>query len=585
MLAKGRALRPKPTHKQHDRTEGELIYTSQRPAKALKCCSNRTAQRRESGESHRTTSPLRSSSYQDTEATSSRPQVRQSEVDELQEYEIEHGERIQPVQLPLTHDELQAAHNVIKHTPHDYLQIFNDLGYNAIIDAAYDEAEAAGHYLARTPGDHEATPRHEYASNEIWRDSCVEMLASCPRNLLESILDGSLPRKIAAETDTELTRLYDKHCDITQQSLWAQRDSTLESFAPSIYMRAFVNDRGLPPPREHILKIIEFMRQYISGDEEFEQQNAAIDSQSPGQHNRAEIRAGYRRYLGSRVHAARIEAFCAAAEANIRDYESDSDSSLSIANNPLKYFGFTRSPNARAIRQASPSATNVLSALVMAIGRYAFRKLAGGPVYGMKSFTVCHLACPEECRIGEELFCRIGGGYYYTGRGFNVAPAGDAALGDIGDMSYRAATEMWFDCLLFRSRLPFYLSQMDHEALVSVPKYISYTANQSFDDNSDDRSSAAAVDSRIEELHSRIKELEVEHEAIDQRTISIATLQQLLGAVQDGHRETEVMAREYPSLLMQSAHSSTQAEIANAIRNHVRDESDGNALSHPSSEL
>ncbi|KAI4666572.1 uncharacterized protein J4E79_002611 [Alternaria viburni] len=159
-------------------------------------------------------------------------------------------------------------------------------------------------------------------------------------------------------------------------------------------MRAYVDKQGNPPSQQDIELIIDHPRLHISGDPRSAQQNATIDSQTRRHTSAAEIKQGRHRYLGRQIRAERIETFCEAVDRNLLQHNPDSGSSQSVVNNPFNY-------------------------------------------------TICHVADEMEYRLSEELFCRMGGGSYYTGRGFNIAKAGSASSGDLGETNFRNGAEQW----------------------------------------------------------------------------------------------------------------------------------------------
>jgi len=61
-----------------------------------------------------------------------------------------------------------------------------------------------------------------------------------------------------------------------------------------------------------------------------------------------------------------------------------------------------------------------------------------------------------EYRLSEELFCHMGGGYYYTGRGSTIAKAGSASSGNLGETNFRNGAEQWAACRDWRMRHTFY---------------------------------------------------------------------------------------------------------------------------------
>ena len=211
-------------------------------------------------------------------------------------------------------------------------------------------------------------------------------------------------------------------------------------------MRAYVDKQGNPPSQEHIELIINHLRLYISGDPRSAQQNTNIDSQTRGHTSAAEIKQGRHRYLGRQIRAERIETFCEAVDRNLLQHNPDSGSSQSVVNNPFKYLGVSSHPHRCMNRHASQKFTNRIMALVTNVGKYLKSEGSITRSYETKSYTICHTADEMQYRLSEELFCRMGGGSYYTGRGFNIAKAGSASSGDLGEITFCNGAEQWAVC-------------------------------------------------------------------------------------------------------------------------------------------
>ncbi|KAH9868122.1 hypothetical protein J1614_007194 [Plenodomus biglobosus] len=476
--------------------------------------------------------------------------IRQSELDELIQTARRHGDGHDPVKLPLTEDEITKAEGMITPSELDYFDHFQKYGYTAIVDAAFEEATEAKHPYT--------SQGHKYGDIDVWRRIGVKILASCPRVVLEGVLDGRLPLRVKANTNPDLSELFDMSKDLDKQSLWAQRESPNQPFAPSIYMRAYVNDRGLPPSRADLLRIVNLMREYISGDRKFDKQNASIDSQTRGHPNTSDIAIGAHRHLGSRTRACRIEAFSTAIEDNIYYWDQkDPESNLTVLRNPLKYFGITTHPNARAAQHSSGAVTNRIMALVVDIGKFAFRKSDNTPVYNMTGFTICHLTNTDECRLGEELFCRIGGGYYYTGRGFNVQPAGVASTGDLGQLTANTAEALWATCVAFRAQLDFFPRQYKHEIDVSLVAYRNHLEQAQRDEDA----ANDELDSKLLQLLESVDRLSNEQRKLQSEQTPCATLRNLLMKLSDEQAKLEEQYKtDHPlRAILHSSHVAMQA--------------------------
>jgi hypothetical protein len=173
-------------------------------------------------------------------------------------------------------------------------------------------------------------------------------------------------------------------------------------------------------------KMIQRLREYNSGHPHFHAQNADIDNQvRPSTSTSEGIKKGQRHYLsGSEQHVTVINTFCKVFSEYLDQIAPEgSDLAMLPLVIPLAYCGFSATP-IEWQNQHQSGRTNWLSTLVVAILRYLFSDTVGKPMFQMKFYALCYLVSKQECKPGEELFTRIGGGYHQTGRGFNIAPAG-----------------------------------------------------------------------------------------------------------------------------------------------------------------
>jgi hypothetical protein len=384
--------------------------------------------------------------------------IRESELQDIQQVEEYHGIYHEAVQLPLDQATRDAAKAAVFPGRHDFHAIFERHGYIALIDAIRTESDEAGSQLTMEKENPQLAPL------EVWRKIGIQILASTPRDMLSALLDGSLAHKVETKSDANLAGYFDPGHSRRKLTPWAQRCQA--AYAPSIYMLALVDAHGKPPEIEQLQLIIRTCRQYISGDRSHDQMVVEIDGQTRGHTDLDAIEAGMHHHLGRPARAQRIQTFIKAVTHNVNVQPNDRNSSLSVLKNPFKYFGVTTLPGRRAHQHSTQFSTNLLMAFVVDVCKYLFRRKDGTPEFNLKSYTVAHLASPAECRLAEELFTRMGGGYYYTGRGFNVANAGsmvctmsDAQLGD---------------CETTRHELGFIHDNIQHEHDVSRPVYLKH---------------------------------------------------------------------------------------------------------------
>jgi hypothetical protein len=215
------------------------------------------------------------------------------------------------------------------------------------------------------------------------------------------------------------------------------------------------------------------MREYMSGDPEFHNQNAGIDGQTREKNDRDRVERGLHYYLdGSqdRVEAALV--FCFALEAYLNKVapvgSMEEDTPLTC---PLVYFGFSVCFVER-IKQHSNGNPNWLGALFNDICKTLFIDDDGTPEFSFETWVIAYLANYEECQIGEELFTRAGCGYYYTGQGFNIAPAGIAVTSaKLDDHDFTTATRLWKTCLKYRTKNPDFERNLEEEEYLYLPEY------------------------------------------------------------------------------------------------------------------
>ena len=76
--------------------------------------------------------------------------------------------------------------------------------------------------------------------------------------------------------------------------------------------------------------------------------------------------------------------------------------------------------------------------------RYLFRDEDGNHLFKSQSYLVAYPVSYQECQLGEELLCRIGCGYYYTGLGFNIQDAGvGVESSKLANMAVGEAEAVW----------------------------------------------------------------------------------------------------------------------------------------------
>ncbi|KAF2109966.1 hypothetical protein BDV96DRAFT_584879 [Lophiotrema nucula] len=370
-----------------------------------------------------------------------------------------------PVTLPAPSSIYDAARAKVQLVDFDYANILRTYGYVAMIDAAYSESRKAGHPFHQDPDD-------QLADLEFWRYHGLNILASTPRKILESVLTGDLPNKTSSEgsPDEELLHYFDQEDEQPKSSWRARQDA---SFAPCAYVRYLVDSSGKTLTGNELRLVVQRMREYVSGDPQFDQQNAKIDNESRhGQHTTAEdIRAGHHYHLdGTESRVQIILATCFAIEVYLDTLLKKPLDAEAPLPRPVCCFGYAAKGRHR-LEQHTLGNTSFISALILGICKREFRA-NGVPIFSMKGLVICYFINWLECKLGEELFSRIGGSYYYTGTGLNVAPAGlSNASGNLGQHTHNEANDKWQQCVEFRYKYGDYVPQLRKELKEQLPVY------------------------------------------------------------------------------------------------------------------
>ena len=110
---------------------------------------------------------------------------------------------------------------------------------------------------------------------------------------------------------------------------------------------------------------------------------------------------------------------------------------------------------------------NFLKSLFEDICRMRFRHTDNQPMFKWKTYVIGYPTSVAECKLGEELFCRLTVSYYITGIGFNIGPAG---------LSIQSATALTDDSWLrfpnIREKNALYVQQLTQEVDEDLPRYV-----------------------------------------------------------------------------------------------------------------
>ncbi|KAI4936868.1 uncharacterized protein J4E92_001593 [Alternaria infectoria] len=365
-------------------------------------------------------------------------------------------------------------------TPHDYSELLS-YGYTAVIDAAYDDSNRSNHPFFNAPN-------RSLESLATWRSIGALILADMPFEMLQSILDGSLPRRLLGNDDADagLRYHYDDSsleayyvamatkAELPDVSSWVLRSKSTP--CPCFYVRYITNASGESLTPRQLKQVIRCMRDYVSGDPKHIDLCVLVDNVSRGtRSSRNDIAVGAHHFLqGSAVRIGRVIAFCNALDNLLDQNKSDHPQAQDLPFKHLfKYVGYTENEADRTKRHNTGD-TNFLQAFFTNICRIQFKGEDGVPLYNWRTYIVAFPISVEESKLGEELFCQMTQSYYHTGIGFNIAPAG---------ISVESAVQMpqaeWQQKSKVRNSHFRYQKQLKEEVDVNLKRYMDNTNNKS----------------------------------------------------------------------------------------------------------
>lgn len=377
------------------------------------------------------------------------------------------------VSLPMTPERRQAAVSSVLRSPHNYTELLQEFGYIAIIDAAFTESNRSGHMFFNHPDT-------TLARLDQWKLLGIQILADTPLTVLQALLDDTLCYKVAASRpeDRQLTIHFDEERlsrslqrQAVNPSHWLGRQSG--EFAPAIYVIILADDNGKSLTPRQLRRAVRWLQRYASGEERYVNACVRIDNMSRRNRSDAsDIQGGSHHHFEGRMkRVQQLVAFTTALTA-ILDEEAPEDDDVASSQpfkHHLKYFGYTKNSAQRAAGHASGS-TNWLKALFGDVCRLLFNKKDQNetPLFTFHTFTVGYPVSRDECRLAEELFCRLGNGYHYTGLGFNMADAGaNASVSHTTD-----AIQLWEEREELRNKNPLFEPQLVDDLNVKHEAYL-----------------------------------------------------------------------------------------------------------------
>jgi hypothetical protein len=357
------------------------------------------------------------------------------------------------VQLPVSARIAQTSRENVRLVEHRFDEALEKYRYTAVIDMAFQESQDAQHPFH--------ADRH-FKSLMLWRTKGTCLLGDIPLRLLQSLLDGTLDRKVA-EQDAELHGYFvgDNHWMARQQG----------SFAPIHYVRVFGDAKGMPPSPNQLFLVLDDLAKYMSGDPQHDETCAEINGMSGRSRSEAaDIRAGLHHFFeGSVGRPSVLLTFIEAHKVYLATIAPDQrDQPIPHA---LQYVGFTTNVDRRAAEHDNGS-TSWLTSLFDAVCKRLFQRPEGGPVFHFELYVVAFPVNRDECRLGEELLCRMCSSYHYNGLGFNIQAAGMSSIdGKLKDLSEAKAESTWRDRVALRDESPNFEQQIVDDIDTYLPKW------------------------------------------------------------------------------------------------------------------
>jgi hypothetical protein len=364
------------------------------------------------------------------------------------------------VQLPISPAIVQGAYGKVTLPEHPFDKTLQHYGYVGVIDTAYQTSQNAVH------------PYHdgyEFRSQAVWRVIGTGLLGDIPLPLLQALLDGTLDAKVKS-TDPRYNDLRDHFTD--ESSYWNVRQQG--DFAPIHYVRMFTDRKGNPPTHRQLCLVLRDLKRYASGDPRHAQTCADIDSMTRKINTDADdIRKGGHHFFKSSLGRVRLlHMFTAAHEAYLATIPPE-DHGKPIPD-PLRYVGFTINIGQRTSAHTYGDSSWLMTLFGAACSRL-FKRSDGTPVFRFETFVVAFPINREECRLGEELLCRLCKSYCYNGLGFNIQHGGMSNVAPkLEPYSEEAARAKWNGRLLLRTESPVFKDQVVKEFEHFLPRWDLY---------------------------------------------------------------------------------------------------------------
>jgi hypothetical protein len=422
---------------------------------------------------------------------------------------------------------------------HDVADLLRRYGYTAVVDAAYHQSRKASHPFF--------SPDSGFSCPDIanWRALGVQILSDTPLVMLQAVLDDSRTDKVMSG-DAAHAALSDYFDQEKFEEFAARPPSTAglrtnrwvlrhkSQFAPAFHVRVLADAQGESPTPVQLRRVILRMRQYVSGNADYIDECVAIDNISRStRSDRISIAERQHYFLdGSTQRVQAILTFCEALDLLLQTHAPPRSPQESLPfKYKLKYFGFTVNDTVRS-RNHEAGNTNWLKSFFHSICRVEFKDADDQPVFYWHHHVIGFATSVEECHLGEELFCQIGSGYYQTGLGFNIQPAGlSVNSAYLEDCTPKEAAQVWKHVLRWREEGPDFGDQLYHELNICIPVYKQAVIAK--------RDAQRQAKQRKQDLVETRDRLRSEIDSIRDRTPTEADVRDEIRTVQDTARRIE----------------------------------------------
>ncbi|EON69680.1 hypothetical protein W97_08932 [Coniosporium apollinis CBS 100218] len=277
-----------------------------------------------------------------------------------------------------------------------YAETLRDKGYMAVVEQVWADEEQTGHQTFQA------------VDGVMFKRAALRVLTSTHTCLLREIIEGNLAK--AYRQDPKVREVL----QVNRRKLNMRQ--------PYIYQQVLVDGNGDSPSAQQLLKIVAYLRTYITADDPQLSNNIDNAVGNP-RVSLTRSQAGYRRYLAktsndqlSRRKRRQLRTFCTNLSHwcdNIPLKEMEEP-----LKKPLTEFGYTNNAMVRFKDHAAHRQSNYLMNATEAVCRIHF------PQFAIERHVIFYIWSADQASVAEVLFHDLGGGYIHTGSGFSHFPAG-----------------------------------------------------------------------------------------------------------------------------------------------------------------